>query len=203
MRTSRIAIAILAAGRGERFGGGKLLAPLADRPLVRHAVDAALASGVGAVSVVVSEVDTPVWWVLPGTVEVVPNPRADEGIASSLRTALARLEPRADVDAVCIGLGDQPLIGAEAYRRLAAAHAAGADFAAASYGGEVRNPVLLARALWPEAMALTGDEGARRLMRRHALVAVPCDDTGDPFDVDTPADLSEIERRCSSTTSFA
>lgn len=203
MRTSRIAIAILAAGRGERFGGGKLLAPLADRPLVRHAVDAALASGVGAVSVVVSEIDTRVWWVLPGAVEVVPNPRAAEGIASSLRAALAHLEPRADVDAVCIGLGDQPLIGAEAYRRLAAAHAAGADFAAASYGGEPRNPVLLARALWPEAMALTGDEGARRLMRRHALVDVPCDDTGDPFDVDTPADLSEIERRCSSTTSFA
>lgn len=203
MSTSPIAIVILAAGRGARFGGDKLLAPLAGRPLICHAVEAALAAGVGPVTVVVNEIDTRVWWVLPGEVEVVRNPHSAEGIASSLRTALAHLEPRAGVGAACIGLGDQPLIGAEAYRRLAAAHTSGAAFAAASYGGKPRNPVLLGRALWSEAMTLTGDEGARRLQRTHPLVAVPCDDTGDPFDVDTPADLSEIERRCSSTTSFA
>ena len=44
MPTSRVAIAILAAGHGARFGGGKLLAGLAGKPLIRHAVDAALAS---------------------------------------------------------------------------------------------------------------------------------------------------------------
>ncbi len=202
MSPSRIAIAILAAGRGSRFGGAKLLAPLAGRPLICHAVEAALASGVGPVSVVVSTIDTRLWWVLPREVELLANPNPAEGIASSLRAALAHLEPRAEIDAVCIGLGDQPLIGAEAYRRLAAAHGAAAGFAAASYGGEIRNPVLLARALWRDAMALTGDAGARQLMARHPIGKVPCDGTGDPSDVDTPADLSEIERRCSSTTSF-
>ena len=38
--------------------------------------------------------------------------------------ARPRSTPIAEVDAVCVGLADQPLVGAEAYRRLAAAHAA-------------------------------------------------------------------------------
>lgn len=195
MPTSRVAIAILAAGHGARFGGGKLLAGLAGKPLIRHAVDAALASGVGPVSVVVSEGDADLASALPSEVEVISNPHASEGIASSLRAALASLEPRGELGAVCIGLGDQPLVGAEAYRRLAAAHVGGADLAVATYRDQPRNPVLLGRAHWREALTLTGDSGARRLFGQHAVARVACDDTGDPSDVDTRDDLWEIERR--------
>ena len=39
---------------------------------------------------------------------------------------------------------------------------------------------------WPEALALSGDEGARVLLRRYGAREVPCDGTGDPIDVDTP-----------------
>ncbi len=42
------------------------------------------------------------------------------------------LEPWAQVGAVCIGLADQPLVGADAYRRLAAAHDGGASLAVAN-----------------------------------------------------------------------
>ena len=58
--------------------------------------------------------------------------------------------------------------------------------AVATYDGVRGNPVLIAREHWAEALALDGDEGARVLMRRHRSVEVPCDDTGDPTDVDTP-----------------
>jgi CTP:molybdopterin cytidylyltransferase MocA len=115
------------------------------------------------------------------------------GIASSLAAALQALEPRTEVRAVVIGLADQPLVGAEAYRRLARAYDDGARLAVATYGGERGNPVLLAREHWDEAMALTGDEGARVLLRRHEALDVPCDGTGSPNDVDTPADLAALE----------
>ena len=46
--------------------------------------------------------------------------------------------------------------------------------------------MLLARDHWDEALGLEGDEGARVLMRRHPVVEVPCDGTGEPTDVDTP-----------------
>ena len=110
-----------------------------------------------------------------------------------MRRALVALEPIGAVDAVCIGLADQPRIGAEAYRRLAAAvRAGGAPIVVATYGGERGNPVLLARSIWPEAMELRGDVGARALMRRHQVVEVGCDGTGDPTDVDSFADLERL-----------
>jgi nicotine blue oxidoreductase len=99
-----------------------------------------------------------------------------------------------------IGLADQPLVGAGAYRRLADAYDAGAPLAVATYGGVRGNPVLLARGYWDEAMALTGDEGARVLLRRHPAVEVACDGTGLPTDVDTPADLADLENAWRSPT---
>jgi molybdenum cofactor cytidylyltransferase/nicotine blue oxidoreductase len=116
------------------------------------------------------------------------------GIARSLHAALDALEPWAQVGAVCIGLADQPRVGAEAYRRLAAAFDEGASLAVATYGGVRANPVLVGRSLWPEARALDGDEGARALMRTHPVVEVGCDGTGDPTDVDTIDDLRAMEQ---------
>lgn len=129
----------------------------------------------------------------PGVI-VVPARRWRRGIARSLRSALDALEGWAQVGAVCVGLADQPLVGAEAYRRLVAAHQAGAELAVATYDGERGNPVLLGRTLWPEAHGLDGDEGARVLMRRHSPVEVPCDGTGRPADVDTLDDLKRLEQ---------
>ena len=129
-------------------------------------------------------------------VRTVRNDAPGEGIASSLRCAIAALGGD-DVDGVVIGLGDQPLVGSEAYRRVAAASS---DLAYATYGGERGNPVLVGRRYWNEAMELRGDEGARVLFRRFPVVAVPCDGTGTPDDVDTPADLAELEHRWRSQT---
>jgi nicotine blue oxidoreductase len=91
-------------------------------------------------------------------------------------------------------------VGAAAYRAVAAAYDAGARLAYATYDGERGNPVLLGREHWSEAMALTGDEGARVLFRTHGGVAVPCGDAGAAADVDTPHDLAELESRWRSPT---
>src|SRR5262249_26891523 len=100
--------------------------------------------------------------------------------------------PYVQVDAVCVGLADQPRVGAEAYQRLAAAHDAGAQLAVATYDGVRGNPVLLGRSLWAEARTLEGDVGARQLMRDHDVVEVTCDGTGSAVDVDTAEDLRQL-----------
>jgi molybdenum cofactor cytidylyltransferase len=190
-----VAAAVLAAGRGRRFGGEepKCLAEWRGRPLVAWALDAALGSGLFPVLLVTGHGRHDVERAAPAGVDIVHSRRWKDGIAHSLRAALEVLEGYASVDAVCIGLADQPRVGAEAYRRLAAAHAGGAALAVATYGGTRGNPVLLARSLWPEAHELDGDVGARVLMERHPVVEVPCDDTGSPVDVDTPDDLQNLD----------
>jgi CTP:molybdopterin cytidylyltransferase MocA len=189
-----VAAAVLAAGRGSRLGGdaSKPLLAWQGRPLMAWAVDAALASGLTPVMVVVGYRGDEVRAALPGMlgVEALENLGWEEGIASSLRTVLTALTPRADVEAVCVGLADQPQVDAEAYRRVAAARG---DLVIPTYDGHPGNPVKLARSLWPEALALRGDVGARALARGRA-VRIDCTGTASAADVDTLEDLERLQQ---------
>jgi molybdenum cofactor cytidylyltransferase len=203
-------VAVLAAGRGERLGGttAKPLAVLAGRPLVDHALAAAAGSGLRPVVLVVGHsadaVAERAETAAPAEVRVVHNDAWRGGIATSLHAAIRALDADREVEALVVGLADQPLVGSEAYRRVAASYDDGAVLAAATYEGRRANPVLVARSLWPEALRLAGDAGARQLMDRHQVVEVPCEGLGDPTDADTPSDLAALERilesRCRSET---
>jgi molybdenum cofactor cytidylyltransferase len=191
-----VAIAILAAGRGARLGGDipKPLVELRGRPLVSWALDAATVSDLRPVVLVVGHRGDAVARAATEGVLVVRSRRWRRGIARSLRAALEALEPWAQVGAVAVGLADQPLVGADSYRRLAGAYRDGARTAVATYHGQRRNPVLLARTMWPRARRLDGDEGARALMGGESVVEVDCTETGSAADVDTLDDLREAER---------
>jgi molybdenum cofactor cytidylyltransferase len=189
------AIAILAAGRGSRLGGdaSKPLLEWRGRPLVTWAVDAALESGLAPVLVVVGYRGDEVRAALADReVQVVDNAGWDEGIASSLRVALTTLMPIDDVGAVCVGLADQPMIDPEVYRALHGLP--GGEITVPYYDGEPGNPVKLARSLWPEAMELRGDAGARMLMRDRVVAWIDCTGTGSAADVDTLEDLERLQQ---------
>jgi CTP:molybdopterin cytidylyltransferase MocA len=174
------AAVVLAAGGGSRFAGGahKLLVDFRGRPLVAWALEAA--SVLDELIVVTGAVDLP----LPAHAHEVRNARWEEGQATSLAAGIAAAHGH---DAVVVGLGDQPLIPAEAWRLVAAA--VQSPIAVATYAGKRRNPVRLAAAVWP-LLPTEGDAGARELIRnRPDLVAeVVC--PGEPADVDTQEDLA-------------
>ena len=179
-----IAAAVLAAGEGTRFHGDvhKLLAPFRGRPLVAWAVDHAAAAGLDETLVVVGAVSLD--GLLPPDVTVVANERWREGQATSLAVAVATAGAHGH-DAVVVGLGDQPLVPPTAWAAVAATEA---PIAVATYGGRRRNPVRLARSVWP-LIATTGDEGARSLMRERPDLVQEVACSGDPVDVDTLEDL--------------
>jgi CTP:molybdopterin cytidylyltransferase MocA len=179
---------LLAAGSGSRLGRPKAAVELDGEPLARRGVTLLRAGGAGPIVVVTGAVPVD----LPGVL-TVHNPAWRTGMGSSFTAGLAAVP--SGCDAAVIALVDQPLVGPEAVRRLIAAYRDGAGAAVASYGGQPRNPVLLAREHWAAAIALaTGDAGARPFLRANpALVtAVECGDTGRPDDIDTPADLDRI-----------
>lgn len=172
---------LLAAGGGTRFGGDghKLLAPFRGRPLVAWALEAA--SVLDELIVVTGAVDLP----LSTGVREVRNERWAEGQATSLA---AGLDAAAGHDAVVVGLGDQPLIPADAWRLVAAATSS--PIAVATYGGARRNPVRLAAEVWP-LVPREGDEGARSLLRGRPDLVTEVACPGDPADVDTQEDLTQ------------
>jgi len=184
-----VAGVLLAAGEGSRFGQPKALVELNGHTLAERGVNLLRAGGAHPILVVTGAAPVE----LDGT-QSVYNPEWRTGMGSSLRAALQALSDT-DVGAVVVALADQPLVGAEAVARLIAAYRDGATVAVAAYGGQPRNPVLLAREHWAEVIATaTGDQGARTFLRsRPDLVTlVECGDTGRPDDIDTPADLARI-----------
>ena len=113
-RLRRLAVLVLAAGRGQRFGGPKQLALLDGRPLLFHVLDA-----VAAASPALARIDEIVVvtgfhgeavtsalasWMGPIRVRAAANPDPGRGLASSLQTGLEALGPEVDGALVaCVG----------------------------------------------------------------------------------------------------
>jgi CTP:molybdopterin cytidylyltransferase MocA len=181
-----LAAAVLAAGGSRRFAAGaKQLAEVRGRPLVATAVEAALAADrFAAVFVVTGAVDlSPV---LPAGVVVLDNPAWADGIATSLAVAVHAADV-AGVDALVVGLADQPFVGPEAWRAVADAPL-GPPIVVATFEGRRGNPVRLHRGVWP-LLPTTGDEGARTLMRERGDLVGEVACPGDALDIDTVEDL--------------
>jgi nicotine blue oxidoreductase len=162
---------VLAAGASTRFGSPKQDLLLGE--VVRRV---RLSNQIGAIVVVAGahpvETDEPVvrcreWQLGPG---------------ASLRCGFAALPD--DTAAAAVVLGDGPNLSPGAVDRVVDAWRSGAGkVVAASYGGIRGHPVVLDRAVWDSVP----NEGARALVP----VLVPCDDLGDPGDVDRPEDLPQ------------
>jgi CTP:molybdopterin cytidylyltransferase MocA len=98
-------------------------------------------------------------------VRCIVNPGWTEGMASSLRSGLTAC---AGAEAVLVCLGDQPGLTADRVRRIVSAWDGAAPVVAPFADGRSGHPVLFARRVFAEMAALTGDVGAREVVRRHA-----------------------------------
>jgi molybdenum cofactor cytidylyltransferase len=192
MMPHRCAAIVLAAGAGSRFAGpghklSATIGPNGDgRPetVIDRAVSAALDADIGPVIVVTGALEDVVPERLAQRVVICHNDRWADGQMTSLRAGLAAAAAMHCTVAV-VGLGDQPFVTADAWRRMAEAEG---PIGVATYDGRRGNPVRLEAAVWA-LLPDSGDEGARALMRvREDLVReVPC--TGSPRDIDTHEDL--------------
>ena len=192
-----IAAVILAAGRSTRMGGpNKLLAEIGGRPLVRIAVEEALASRARPVIVVTGHQREQVEAALQGLdVKRVHNPNFADGLSTSVKTGLAAVPSEADGAIVC--LGDMPQVRAPLIDKLIAAFdpERGGLVVIPTIDGKRGNPVVWSRRFFSELMALEGDVGARNMIARYAeaVVEVPLTDTAALIDVDTPEALAEVK----------
>jgi molybdenum cofactor cytidylyltransferase len=193
----QVAAIVLAAGQGTRMGGGKMTAPFRGKPLVRHAHEAAAASGARPLLTVVGHDASTVASALVGVeTTLVENAAFASGLASSLKAGVAAL-PDTTAGALIL-LGDMPLVTPVIINRLIAAFAGSptAKAVVPTVAGRRGNPILIGRNLFDAVKALEGDIGARKLIDAAGddVVEVAIDDAAVLADVDTPEALRDLDK---------
>ncbi len=177
----------MAAGAGTRFAGPhhKLLSNVGGQQLWQRSLDQLIGAGLDHVVVITGALLLDV----PAGVTVCHNDHYLDGQATSLQVAVDHARSLG-VDAVVVGLADQPFVQSSAWRAVADAPPTCA-IAVANYSG-VRgpNPVRIASTMW-HLLPTRGDEGARSLIRAHPELVCDIACLGSVADIDT---LEDFER---------
>lgn len=198
MPESRHAAILLAAGASTRLGRAKQLLEVDGIPLLRRAAHALLATSPVVLVVVLGHDATAMRAVLADVAaRVVVATDHAEGLSASLRAGIAALPP--DCEGALVALTDQPALDAAHLLALRDRWRANPSRAIASaYAGVLGVPALLPRGWFGELSRLSGDVGARALLRSRAAEVIAVDAAALAHDIDAPTDIgqaSEIRRR--------
>ncbi len=196
-KRGKVAAVLLAAGQSRRMGEVNKLTALVDgKAMVRHVVEAAIASKAAHVWVVTGHEPAEVEAALSGLeVKFVHNLAYADGLGGSLAAGIGAVSK--DVDAAIVLLGDMPRITTEMIDQMIGEFAkapAGAIIQAADRGKR-GNPVLWPKAYFEALQVIAGDTGAKHLIgeNRERVVAVELGEAAS-FDLDTPQALEHYSR---------
>lgn len=198
---ARAAVIVLAAGRGERFLGiaHKLSQPLGGATVLGTTLRHAIASQLPVVVVTTEGLaDIARRSVAARDVIVVPDSNIVAGSGGNVRLGMGHsiasgVSARANAGGWLILPGDMPQVqplSLQAVARQLVQH----PVVYAQHKGLRGHPVGFAAELYSELIALSGDEGARRLIARYPAFGLELDDPGVLVDVDTEADLDGVRQ---------
>lgn len=197
-----IALIYMASGFSRRFGGNKLLAPLAGKPLYRHGFDQ-LQDAARRISVslscscclyVVSQYDEILSWCRAHGAIAVKNTAAGEGMAASVRLGV---ETSAAADAWAFFAADQPFLSSEIISDFVKQYAqSGCGIGCAVSGSRRGSPAIFSHVYKDELLALQGDKGGRAILEKYKddlwSFTMP---EGELCDIDTRDDWEAAERQ--------
>lgn len=194
---SAIAI-VTAAGKAERFGGGKLVAPIEGEPLLNRTLRSLLDGGAGSV-VVVTAPDSPldgVTLLQDPRVTRVTNPDPSRGMFSSIQAGLVAARPDQspdrEWDPILVLPGDMPFVKARTVATVVS-HAMEnpGKIVSPRYQGKHGHPVALPGRMRREILDAPASMTLAMLIEAHAAerMSIDVDDRGVVRDVDERGDL--------------
>jgi molybdenum cofactor cytidylyltransferase len=195
-----VAAVVLAAGQSTRMApfNKLLIEDRGGKAMVARVVDNVLSSGARPVVVVLGHLRDEVRAALGGRpVNYVFASDHAAGLSASLKAGVASLGE--DVAAAVVCLGDMPLVTGRVIDRLIAAYDPdeGRTIIVPTHDGRGGNPILWDRRYFPEMLALSGDSGARSLLKRYVeqVAEIAIDEDSVLRDFDTVESLSTLPQR--------
>jgi molybdenum cofactor cytidylyltransferase len=180
MEAAVVAVALLAAGKAERFGSDKLLAEIDDIPMGEHAAATLAQLNAGQYFAICRS--NSAGYARRGF-EIVQNENIDLGQSHSLHIAV-NAACRTDAKALLVALADMPFVPAAHFSELISR--ADEDVVASCDGKHAMPPAIFPRKYWQQLLETSGDSGARNLLVGAKLVCAPA---AYLRDIDTPGDL--------------
>jgi molybdenum cofactor cytidylyltransferase len=189
-----IGIILLAAGDSSRLGQPKQLLLYNGQTLLQRSLHAASNSHAHPLIVVLGANANNIKKEIDNDAHVVTNDAWKEGMASSIRCGIQTLlKISLDADGAILMVCDQPYISSAIINTLIATHQqTGKPIITCSYADTFGPPTLFHRSIFPELLQLSGDVGAKSILKQHAgnleFVLFP---EGN-IDIDTQADYRKL-----------
>ncbi len=185
-------ILYLASGSSRRFGENKLLYDRWGKPLFRHGLDLlreVAESRTDCTLTVVSRYPEIREAARSLGVRAVDSPMSALGVSYTIRAGLEALGAVSEEDFLLFVVADQPNLTRRSLERLLEQARPGTEGACLCWEDQPGNPTLFSARLIPELLALEGDMGGRKVLRRHTCIQVPADSPAELWDIDTKEDL--------------
>lgn len=189
-------ILILAAGASSRMGQPKQQLVYEQKTLLQRSIYTALSIpqaivlvvlGANAEAIKTDIADLPV--------QIVYNAHWETGMSSSIRAGINALTNHPGVDDALLMLCDQPFVDVGLLKHLISHRQQnGGYMIACQYGNTLGVPALFSKHYFDELLALSGQEGAKKVLMRHkdSLVTIPFEKGS--IDIDTPADFNKLHQ---------
>jgi molybdenum cofactor cytidylyltransferase len=190
-----VGLILLAAGNSSRMGSSKQLLVYHGKTLLHRAAEAGVDSGCSPVIVVLGHDAARMQSELEGfPMLIVINPDWQNGMGSSIRVGIERMEKESSVNAVAVMLCDQPYVDASIIRQLLEVYRKkNGPIVAASYGQTLGVPAIFPRRYFAALGQLPASGGAKQLLMNHPtdVFGVPMDEAA--LDIDTPDDFQKLK----------
>ncbi len=189
---SRLSILIPAAGASERLGQPKQLVQYQGVSLLQRAVDTAKSLTPEELIVITGAHENAVRQTIKDpSVNWVHNPYWQDGMGSSIALGAAAVNRQSD--GLLILLCDQWRVQASDLQVLMETWQSDPSrIVTAKAGGQTMPPVIFPSSLFERIERLTGDNGARRVIKEHPELVTPVLMDNAVFDLDTEAHLGYL-----------
>jgi molybdenum cofactor cytidylyltransferase len=193
----KINILILAAGSSSRLGQSKQLLEVTGVPLLRKTVLTALATTSPHVTVVLGHDFKKHKEVIQDlNINILHHSDWQQGMGSSLKAGVSNiLKTHSDTQAIVILVCDQPFLTAEHLNVLINTHrTSGVPIVASAYASTTGVPALFDKSMFEDLLKLKNDQGAKKIMEKHAERIIEIEFTPGEIDIDTPSDYARLTR---------